>query len=67
MLITKGVSRDIVDRFEEHGITGEVFICLSEDLAPRIADRVMLKKLMDNACCDKVSSLMHGNKQLNTH
>lgn len=68
MLTTKGLSGDVVDRFEEHGITGEVFICLNQDadylkeLAPRIADRVVLKKLMDNACCDKVSRrYRHGS------
>ena len=65
MLTTKGLSRDVIDHFEEHG---KVFIYLNQDadylkeLAPRIADRVVLKKLMDNICCDKVSRrYSHGN------
>lgn len=53
MLLLKSVSQDVVNNFEKHGINGEVFICLTQDaeylkeLAPRISDRVMLKKLVD--------------------
>ena len=60
LLATKEISQDVINNFEEHGINGEVFLCLTQDpeylkeLAPRIADRVILKKLVDQGS-EKVS------------
>ena len=31
LLLSKGVSQDVLNSFEEHGINGEVFQCLTQD------------------------------------
>ena len=49
--VTCFYQRTFVDNFREHGITGEVFVYLTQDaeylkeLAPLIPDRVKLRKL----------------------
>ena len=61
--MSKGISHSVVDRFKEHGITGEVFVCLSQDaeylkeLALLIPDRVKLRQLLqDSTCCNNVGT-----------
>ena len=61
VLASKGISQEVIKNFEEHGINGEVFQCLTQDpdylkeLAPRIADRVILRKLVERSG-EKVSN-----------
>ena len=48
LLCPKGISEDVAENFQEHGIDGETFLLMSDDelkeVAPRMADRMKLKK-----------------------
>ena len=50
----------MAENFQEHGIDGETFLLMSDDelkeVAPRMADRMKLKKLRDVEVTEKVCS-----------
>lgn len=52
-LSSKNFSDDVVDKFMANGVDGETFLQMSDELlkevAPRIVDRVKLKKLQNEA------------------
>lgn len=64
-LLSKGVPSDIIESFKEHGINGQTFVQMSEEhikeLAPRIVDRVNLKKIASN---DKVRDQLRLDKAI---
>ena len=47
-LLLKGVSQDVLDNFNQHGINGSTFLEMNEEylkeVAPRIADRINLNE-----------------------
>ena len=49
LVLESGVTSEVADKILEHGITGEIFSAMTEEeikeVAPKIADRVALKKL----------------------
>ena len=51
-LLEKGFHRDIASLIEEHGIDGETFCEMTDthlsEIAPRIGDRVKLKRIQDS-------------------
>lgn len=52
-LLSKEVSQDVLNSFEHHGIDGAAFLEMNDEhlkeVAPRIGDRIALKKLLSES------------------
>ena len=63
LLLEEGFSNEIASAFQEHGIDGATFCEMSDnhlrEVAPKICDRVKLKKIQD-CTANKVNKIVYN-------